>query len=226
LTLVTVGVVGGTFDPVHVGHLHVARQVRSVFGLERVLLVPCALQPHKPKGPRASGADRLAMVELAVDGEPGLEASALEVERGGVSYTIDTLDALRSQDRAPLFIVGLDSVADLPTWHEHERLLSEYDLVAVDRPGCSVAARAVGGHPALARRLQPVAARPGAGAALLGPGTARGGRIFHVAIPPCDVSSSLVRSRILAHEPITDLVPPRVARYIQDHGLYGGEVDR
>ncbi len=221
-----VGVVGGTFDPVHLGHLHIARQVAAVFELQRVLLVPCASQPHKPKGPLASAPDRLEMLRRAVAGEPLLEACSLEVERGGVSYTIDTLDALRSAGVTPLFVVGLDSVGDLTTWRDHVRLLNEFDLVALDRPGLSMQDASASSHPTIVRRIVPVGSRPGAGMQISGAAPGSGGRIFHLAAPTIDVSSSVVRERVAAGKPIAGLVPAPVAGYIQEHRLYSKEVVR
>lgn len=218
-----VGVVGGTFDPVHVGHLHLARQVALAFALRRVLLVPCARQPNKPKGPVAGAADRLEMVRLAATEEPGCEASAIEVDRGGISYTFDTLVALRTGGITPLFVVGADSVADLTTWHEHDRLLREFDLVAIDRPGTPMRSADESRAASIARRIVPVPCRAGAGNEHR---AGSGGRIFHLGASTIDVSSSRVRARVAAGEPIVGLVPAAVARYIQEHRLYLKEVVR
>ena len=221
-----VGVLGGTFDPVHLGHLHVARQVAVVFDLGRVFLVPSASPPHKPRGPVASARDRFEMVRLSVAGETSIVASPLEIQRGGTSYTIDTLDVLRAQGLVPLFVLGLDSLADLTTWRQHDRLLSEFDLVAVDRAGSSIDEARRASAATVARRIVPVACLPGAGARVEGGLPGYGGRIFYLAAPAIDVSSSLVRARTAAGAPLDGLVPAPVARYIQEHGLYSKEADR
>ena len=205
----TVGVLGGTFDPVHEGHLHAASSVRAALGLPRVVLLPCARPPHKP-GTSASDADRLEMLRLAVADRPGLEICTWEIDRGGTNYTIDTLRALR-RERGwdPVFVVGTDALVDLPSWRQPEALLAEFDLVVVDRPG---------------RSADPTGPRvlPWTGAADLG----RGGRVFRLALAPRDVSASEIRRRCAAGEPLSDLVPPAVARYIRERKLYSPEAAR
>ena len=213
-----VGLLGGTFDPVHEGHLHAATCVRSALGLPRVALLPCAVPPHKPEGLVASDDDRLAMLRLAVADRPGLELCTWEVDRGGRHYTIDTLRALRgARGWDPVFVVGMDALADLASWREPDRLLAEFDLVAVDRPGRTVeeaAARIAG--------LGATRVRAWDGSADVG----RGGRVFHLGIPPRDVSASEIRRRCAAGEPLDDLVPPAVARYIRERKLYRLEAAR
>ena len=219
-----VGVLGGTFDPVHVGHLHVAQGVRRVFRLPRVLLVPCATPSHKSPVEISPSEHRIAMLRLAIAGETGLEVSTLEVDRGGTSFTIDTLRTLRNGGRsAPVFIVGLDALADLPTWREHRRLVEEFDLVAVDRPGGSLeeALRSLGSG--ITRRIVHVPSEPGTPALAALPPPGEGGRIFHLVLPPIPVSSREIRALSAAGAPLASLVPPAVARYIQTQGLYRQE---
>jgi nicotinate-nucleotide adenylyltransferase len=209
------GVLGGTFDPVHLGHLHVASGVRTALDIPRVLLVPCSIPPHKVRPGLTSSEHRLAMLRLAVAGRDGLEASSLELDRGGVSYTIDTLRALRQDRRpAPVFVLGLDALLEIRLWREYEALLEEFDLIAVDRPGSDLRAVRASLEPDLAFRL--VAADSGS----LG----GGGRIHHLQIPPMPVSSSEVRALAARGMPLDGLVPPEVAGYIQSHGLYRQEV--
>ncbi|MEN0111436.1 MAG: nicotinate (nicotinamide) nucleotide adenylyltransferase, partial [Planctomycetota bacterium] len=119
------GVFGGSFDPVHIGHVRLARACRDQASLDRVWFVPAATQPHKPGGPVASGEDRLAMLRLALADEPGLEASPIELDRGGVSYTVETLRAIaESQPAAELFfLMGADTLRDLPNWREPGEVL-------------------------------------------------------------------------------------------------------
>ena len=226
-----IGVLGGTFDPVHLGHLHAARQALEVFALPRVLLVPCATPPHKSRPDLTPAADRLAMLRAAAAGREGLEVSDLEIVRGGVSYTFETLRALASGPaaRRPLLILGVDALREIGTWFRHRDLLREFDLIAVDRPtdGAVPAPPGPLDLPAeVAARVVPVACDAGAGAAAgAGPGPVPG-RIYLVRIAPLPISSSRVRALAAAGESLAGLVPDEVARYIQDHGLYRKEARR
>ncbi len=219
-----IGVLGGTFDPVHEGHLAAGRAVRAAFSLDRVLLVPSALPPHKTRGPFAPAEDRLRMVEIAVSGSPGLEASGVEIDRGGVSYTIETLRALRrgAAGSPPVFVLGFDALLDLPSWREPESLVAEFDLVAVARPGASLDVPRLA--PWVLRRLVPCAG--GAPPRPLAPPLGAGGRIFVLPIPPVPISSSEVRARAARGESLEGLVPPGVARYIHSRKLYAEEAAR
>ncbi|HEX5041447.1 MAG TPA: nicotinate-nucleotide adenylyltransferase [Candidatus Polarisedimenticolaceae bacterium] len=214
------GVLGGTFDPVHLGHLHAARCVRLAFALPEVVLVPAAIPPHKGRPGLAPAAHRLAMVRLAAREEAWLTVSTAELDRGGVSYTIDTLTAMRHArpDATPLFILGVDAFLELRTWREPEALVHRFDLVVVDRPGSSLPAGAP--DPELASLLQAVPFSPAAGRAFLGAPRPPEGRVFRLEIPPCEISSSEVRRCVARGAPLDLLVPPAVARYIQDQGLY------
>jgi nicotinate-nucleotide adenylyltransferase len=214
-----VGVLGGSFDPVHLGHVAIAEIVRETFGLGGVLFVPCAVPPHKPGRRLAAAEDRLRMLELALRDRPGLDASDVELERGGVSYTIDTLREVAASDtRVPVFILGMDALRELPTWHRWDELVDEFDIVAVDRPWRGEAARGPF-EPRLAERVTPIAAAPGAGiTALARPATA--GRIFRVTLEPIPISASEIRARARRGLPLAGLVPPAVARYIQRSRLY------
>lgn len=217
----TFGVLGGSFDPVHNGHLHVARAAGRALALRRVLFVPCAIPPHKPDARLAAAEHRLRMVELAIAGDPLLAVDTLELDRGGPSYTIDTIRALRSREAGtPVFVIGTDSLLELTTWKDYRRLLDECDLVVVrraaDRPGEArldeeIAARVV--------EIPPH--RSSDGAALPVPGGR--GRIFRVSGAPMRVSASQVRARARRGEPLARLVPAAVARYIRDEGLYRRE---
>ncbi|MDE2903995.1 MAG: nicotinate (nicotinamide) nucleotide adenylyltransferase, partial [Chloroflexota bacterium] len=130
------GVYGGTFDPVHCGHLAVARSVREAYDLSRILFIPARQSPLRDP-PQASARDRLAMVRRAIDGMPGFEASAIDIDRPGPSYMIDTLTRLAGQHpRADLFLIlGADAVAELPAWREADRILAAAQIIAVPRPG-------------------------------------------------------------------------------------------
>ena len=219
---------GGTFDPVHLGHLRIADTVNTVFRLPRVLLLPCAVPPHKPGVELAPGEHRLNMLRLAVEDLDRLEVSRLELDRGGVSYTIDSLRALRDDPSFvghPLFILGMDSLIEIPTWKDYRALLDEFDLVVVDRP----AGR--DGDPAIlesriAKRLTVVPLQPDAGAALLSRQARPGGRIYRLQIEPLPHSSRPIRDRAARGASLAGLVPPAVARYIQRAGVYSQEEAR
>ena len=133
------GVFGGTFDPIHCGHLELARELRETLGLSAIRFVPAGDPPHR-SAPAASAAQRLAMVELAVASHPGLEVDAREVERTGRSYTVTTLEELRSEyrRRALALIVGADAFLGLPTWHRWREIFELAHLVVVARPGVAI----------------------------------------------------------------------------------------
>jgi nicotinate-nucleotide adenylyltransferase len=189
-----IGVLGGTFDPVHVGHLVVALDARHGAGLDAVLLV-VANEPWQKAGTRqvTDAALRLAMVETAVAGIDGLEASALEIERGGESYTADTLDELHAaRPDADLFLIlGADVAAQLHTWKRVDDVRDLATLVVVNRAGDQA--------PDLP-----------------------GWRVVTVEIPDLEISGSDIRDRVAAGRPIEGLVPPGAVRLIRDNGLYAG----
>jgi nicotinate-nucleotide adenylyltransferase len=214
-----IGIFGGTFNPIHLGHLRAAEEVREQLDLERVLLVPAALPPHKPaKGPDpiAPAALRLAWVRAAVADNPGLGADALEVERGGPSYTIDTVRAIaaRTAPEPPVFVIGCDAFALLPTWREPEALLSLASFAVMTRPPVQA-----GALPAwLPDRLR--------GALELDPS----GRVARhrqastwvraVEIRALDVSASDIRERIRKGLSVRYLVPESVRGEILASGVY------
>ena len=189
-----VGVLGGTFDPVHIGHLVAASEVRSALGLDVVLLVVAA-SPWQKTGLRevTPAADRLAVVRAAVEGIAGLEASDLEIERGGPTYTADTLDVLRAGGDELFLIVGADVANLLDTWVRPADVRAAATLVVVGRPGSQ----------ADVDRLR-----------------ADGWRVEQVEIPGMDVSSSDLRARRAEGRPIDVLVPPAAVREIEKRGLY------
>jgi nicotinate-nucleotide adenylyltransferase len=207
-----VGILGGTFNPPHRGHLALAEQAREQLGLERVLLVPARLSPHKPSAGEGDPgpAHRLAMCELAVAAHRGLAVCPLELERPAPSYTVDTLSAIQAShpDVHLTFILGADVAGTLPSWHRPGRLLELADLAVASRNGSDRA-------PVLAA----IAAIGGSRA--LGGEATGGGSVIFIDLEPIDASSSLVRERVAAGKPIDRLVGVPVARYIAEHGLYG-----
>jgi nicotinate-nucleotide adenylyltransferase len=207
-----IGMLGGTFNPPHIGHLALARHARAELGLERVLLMPAYRAPNKPViGDDPGPAHRLAMCRLAVAHEPGLEASALEIERGGTSYTVDTVQAIHDThpDAELTLIVGADTARTLPSWREPARLLRMVRLAVAERdePDSEDVREAMAWALVLA---------PAARAELDSPS-----RMTLLRMPRVAVSSSAVRELIAAGAPVSELVGEPVAGYIAEHGLYG-----
>jgi nicotinate-nucleotide adenylyltransferase len=188
------GLFGGTFDPPHVGHLVAAVNVRHALGLDRVLLM-VANDPWQKSGSRclSSAADRLAMVEAAVEGVDGLEASGLEIERGGTSYTADTLSALHSDGSgAELFlIVGSDAAAGLATWERGDEVNRLSTIVVVTRPGAEYATEVPDGWDCI-----------------------------RVEVPRLEVSSTDLRARVNDGRPLDYLLTPAVISVIDERHLY------
>lgn len=201
-----IGILGGSFNPVHLGHLLMGSAAAEAAGLDKVLFVPCSVSPFKVGiAGLVSGADRLEMVRLSVAGDPLFEVSTLDLERGGVSYAVDTVKALRAAypgDRFS-FIIGMDSLRELSHWHKVEEMLTLCDVVTVERPGVDAPLDdAVLAFPSEVKRR-------------LLAGVIRGRH--------CDVSSSEIRRRIAEGRSIRYLVCSAVEAYIQAHGLYMAE---
>ncbi len=195
----SVGILGGTFDPIHNGHLAIAEEARETLGLERVLLVPAASPPHKPDRHVTDAAHRLAMARLAVEDNPSFAVSGLEVERGGASYTVDTLAALAAHGIAePWFILSAEALADFGSWRSPDRILELCRLAVVPRGGYEPLDRAW-----VAERF------PG-----------REDRVRFLPGPLLPISGSVVRRRAAVGRSVRYLVPDAVARYIAHHQLY------
>jgi nicotinate-nucleotide adenylyltransferase len=222
----SVGVLGGTFNPPHLGHLALARQALAQVRLERVVLMPANSSPHKPGAEDPGSAHRLAMCRLLVAGAEKVAVCALEVERGGMSFTVDTLQALHAShpDAELTFIVGADTVRTLPTWREPTKLLELARFAVAARAGApreqvqeAFASLAGVDHGA------PPEDTSSAGTTPFGtPGTpSEHVHPTFLDMPLMEVSSSLVRERAARGEPVEDLVGEAVAAYISEHRLYG-----
>jgi nicotinate-nucleotide adenylyltransferase len=194
-----VGILGGAFNPPHIGHLVCAQEVVLQLALERMLLVPTGQAPHREIEQDPGGEARLEMCELGVDEDDRFEVSRAEIEREGPSYTVETLRALHEEgpDDELFLLLGGDQAADLPKWHEPEEVLKLATVAVVPRTGFHREAIAV-----------KIASVKGAAAV----------RFFDM--PRIDVSSSLVRRRVGEGKPIRYLVPDKVEAYIDEHGLY------
>jgi nicotinate-nucleotide adenylyltransferase len=220
-----VGVLGGTFDPIHLGHLAVARQAADSLGLDRVLLLPSRTPPHRPVDPSASVFHRFAMVALSVSTDRRLVASDLELGRPGASYTADTLRALCAtglEGWQIFFLTGADAFAEIATWREYPAVLDLAHFVVCSRAG--VAATSLPDRlPDLAARmigaLSPGSEDPGLHYAIVP--TSPETRVFLLDCSTPDVSSTGIRARARAGRSLAGLVPPEVDDYIRRHGLYG-----
>jgi nicotinate-nucleotide adenylyltransferase len=186
-----IGIFGGTFDPPHIGHLIAATDACEVLGLDRLVLVPTAAQPLKAHEPGAKAADRLAMVRLLAATDPRLEVEAMEVERGGLSFTVDTLRALRQRWPAGkaglVLLLGADAAAQFPRWKDPDGVRALAEVVVLTR-GKSGEAAPAGMQVATTRRV--------------------------------DISSSEIRERVRAGKPVGAFLTEAVAAYIATHGLY------
>ncbi len=195
------GLMGGTFNPIHYGHLGAAEECRVRLGLDRVLFIPAGEPPHKRARPVTPAADRVAMVELAIADNPAFEICRIEVERCGPSYTADTLAELREKhgpDAELYFILGMDSLAEILTWHQPARIAELARLVAVSRGGVA---------PFDPGRLEP------------GIPNARE-RVIVLSGPELTISSTDLRERVASGLPIRYQVPPSVEEYVRRHNLY------
>lgn len=200
----SVGLYGGSFDPIHFGHLISARSLAEHFGLDRVVLIPSARPPHKP-GVRLAGEEhRLAMAQLAADDDPLFDVSDLEFHRAGPSYTIDTVAAMQQTLGATVelsWIIGADSLPELPTWYRVSDLVQQVRIITATRPGWQ--------RPELSRLAEAV------GAELAEQLVANSAQT-----PAIDISATDIRRRAASGLSIRYLVPAPVASYIHQHGLY------
>lgn len=193
------GVFGGTFDPIHLGHLIVASRCAEALSLDRVLLVPAGHPPHKPDQPISDALHRVRMVRQAISGDPRFELDVTDVERAGPSYTSDLLElvAARVPGAALWFIMGADSVVDLSSWHDPGRILQLARIAAAARPGIAAdPTSSIHHHPEMADRIDVVD------------------------VPLIGISASALRDRVRRGERISYEVPAAVERYIVAQRLY------
>jgi nicotinate-nucleotide adenylyltransferase len=212
------GILGGTFNPIHLAHLRIAEEVREACQLDEVVFIPAALPPHKSEQVAASFTDRLAMVQAAIADNPGFRVSDLEGRRQGKSFSVDTLAILRHADPTGerYFIVGLDSFRDIASWKEYVRLFELAHLVVTARPGVELP--------------DPLAALPVAvrndfcyDDQLKKLRHRSGNAVIFLEETRLDISSTLIRRKVANGASIRYLVPPAVADYIDRYGLYRTE---
>jgi nicotinate-nucleotide adenylyltransferase len=199
-----VGLLGGTFDPIHYGHLVVAEEVRAGLDLDEMLFVPVGQPPHKRDGEITPAHHRLAMLELGIKSNPHFSISLVEVDRQGPSYTVDTLRLLRRRWGSQVeiyFVIGWDGLEELSSWYEPEGVLEQVTrLVAVHRPGYEAAPQ----YRDRLEQLFPMLKQ----------------RLLSMATPQLEISATEVRQRVAEGRPVKYQVPEAVERYIARHGLY------
>lgn len=185
-----VGILGGTFNPVHLGHLALAEGAQQALGLDQVWWIPARVPPLKASRDLASAEDRVRMVELAIAGRPAFQLSRIELDRDGPSYTVDTLRAVTQAqpETAWHVLLGSDTVPDLPKWRAIDEAMRLATFVVVPRPGVP--------WPMLPPQVQ------------------------QIDVPAPDISASEIRRRVKAGQPIAGLVPDAVAQYVAQHHLY------
>ncbi len=215
------GLFGGTFNPIHEGHLAVARRAREALGLDQILFIPSGDPPHKTDRSLAPAADRCEMVRLAIASDPRCALSDIEIRRPGKSYTIDTIRQLRRDHGAGTqfyFLIGLDAFLDLPTWREPEALLHLCSFVVLSRPGTSF--RALASVPLLPTIPAQALADLDAGRLAVYETPIGAQRLICLPVPPSDVSASEIRTCFQEGRSTANLLPPLVESYILKHHLY------
>ena len=195
-----IGIMGGTFDPIHFGHLAMAEEAREIFSLDKILFIPSARPPHKVEKFITPEVHRLMMTFLATQSNEKFQVSPMEILRDGLSYTLDTMNQLEKKFGAEtelFFIIGADSMADLPKWHKSKELVEKVHFIATTRPGVKV-------------DLEEVRNFFGEDAK----------NIFQVAVPGMEISSTDIRERVKSGRSIKYLVPEVVEEYILKENLY------
>ena len=210
-----IGLMGGTFNPVHLAHLRIAEEARESFGLQRVVFIPAADPPHKPLAGEVPFFQRCEMVRLAIAGNHSFELSDIEGQRPGKSYSIDTINGFRREypEDSFSFIIGSDSFLEIGLWHRYDEIFRACSLIVVERPGrpvadplaaLPVAIREEFGYTPASRRLQ----------------HSSGHSVHFMTGCPLDISSTGIRQQVAAGRSITYLVPSTVEAYINTQRIY------
>jgi nicotinate-nucleotide adenylyltransferase len=187
-----IAILGGSFNPIHIGHLILANTVCEEFNLDKIIFVPCYIQPLKSNKDFASAEDRLAMIKLAIQNNPKFELSDIEIKRKGKSYTVDTLKYFKQKYDDLYFVIGADNIKDFHRWKEPDTILKLAKLIVTNRGG-------------IERKI---------------PKRLRGKKIFVCKIPDIEISSTLIRNNIRSNKSIKYLVPEKVEKYIIKNKLY------
>ena len=209
------GLYGGTFNPIHLGHLRAAEEICERFGMKEVVFIPSANPPHKDSRDAIDANHRLKMVGLGLTGNDRFSVSDLEYHRRGKSYSIDTVRELRRlrPDETLAFILGLDAFLEIHTWHKYEEIFGECDFIVTNRPG----ANKVSCQQAFPESVAKVMKRKGQTREWVHPS---GRRVVFTEVTNLDISASAIRALVREGKSIRYLLPIRVNEYIQDHGLY------
>jgi nicotinate-nucleotide adenylyltransferase len=203
-----IGIFGGTFDPVHYGHLRSALEVKELFGLDEIRLIPCYQPPHRDQ-PKASATMRLQMLQQAINHEPGLVVDSRELDRAGPSYMVDTLKSLREEfsEQTLLLFIGSDAFENLTRWHCWQQLFAYAHLVVLTRPGYAIKSLDSFFNPRLANAKTELSKTPA-------------GSIFFQPVTQLDISATAIRNMIALKQSPRFLLPDAVIEYIQQHQLY------
>ena len=216
MALRRVAIYGGTFDPVHNGHLEVARRVLKLFELDEVIFVPACVPPHKRNANITSAFHRFAMLALATEEDQNLRVSTVELDAPELPYAVETVDRMKNVSARTFFLIGADSWSEISTWHEWQKLLTMCDLIVVTRPGYEInSIAAPGANPVDLRNVE---------ANLIGE-LLKGDdqpRVFITDVAMIDVSATNIRSAVKASDKarLKTMVPPAVARHIEKYSLY------
>ncbi len=201
MTIKKLGIIGGTFNPIHYGHLIAAEYARMEYRLDSVIFMPAFLPAHKAGGDILEPEYRYSLVKMAIQDNPAFQVSDLEMKRKGVSYTVDTIDHFirNYPDENISFIMGMDSLLFMDTWKDIDRLSGLCRFIVVTRPGYNI-----GSHPGLRAKLPEILWE----------------HVSYLEIPGMDISSTDIRTRVREGKTIKYLLPPAAEEYIRDHGLY------
>ncbi len=216
-----IGLLGGTFNPIHRGHLHIAEQTRMRLALDQIIFIPTGDPPHKPAETLAPAHHRLEMVKRAVQNTPYFRVSDIEASSSHTCYTVDTLHALKSQIEGELFfLVGLDAFLDLPTWKASDQLLAETNFIVISRPEVRFTQiRSLPMLPSIPEK-DLIALDNGQPDRLEIPTSAKT-TLTLLALPPCEISASTIRDRLQNGLTVGDWLPTLIESYIIQHHLYG-----
>jgi nicotinate-nucleotide adenylyltransferase len=209
-----VGVFGGTFDPIHFGHLRPAQEAMQKLALTELRFIPAAQPPHRPP-PQASAAQRLAMVELAIRDLPGLRADDRELRRGGVSYTVLTLESLRAElgNASLCLLIGADQFRSFESWHRWQEIPDLAHLVVLNRPGATTDSQPVWARARVCGDYNILRTTPA-------------GRLAFLSVRPQDISATDIRAALAHGESVQGRLPEAVLDYIRTNHIYDGHQDR
>ena len=218
-----IGLFGGTFNPIHLGHLRAALEVKENFNLDQIFLIPAAIPPHKIPGEVADAQDRLEMINLAVSAGGDLTVSDVELKRSGTSYTIDTVNHFKQTlpEKTRIYLImGLDAFLEIDTWKSYRKLLAQIPLIVINRPN---AGDRMSGVPwkvmddYISTKLSADYSYSASRSAYLASGQQP---IYVFEVTALDISSTRIRLAISKDQSINYLVPPKVAEYIRTKGIY------